>query len=697
MLLSNIWYYLCYYKNWIVSIFIFTILFFVSVFLSYFGSLHLLNVDKPLLAFFAESISYTLFVYMIAILLGILLVSSVCLIGFFRKKDLEVLLKIRTSVLKEELDDTVEHLKQYRRIVEDVPVGILFTHASKVLFVNDYMQKFLNVSSKDLPCTIRKLFQSSKEFLKFEQKALVALTRKSKFCGRVYLDDKKIGKRAFLVTAQIMKTKHPRKEIFWFFQDASAEVKNMELETYYQTVFCVLNVLHSADENMISEEEIIKMLLNEVISVFGIKTGVYFKCEKKLLKLVLSVGDIRPFGKKVSTARLDSKEDRERIVVQAALTQKGCIYNNVMSVPYYQKNLKIKSKKHSIGSMFSFPVIINGQLDGVICLHSQKLNGFTDNLVFRVQQLNDEICKNLANIRIRREAQVAIHQYEECLKDQIHELESNKKIMQRQAKEMHAMVADLILARDNSEAANRAKTEFLANVSHELRTPLNAILGFSEIIENETFGPLGNAQYKDYIKYISASGKHLLSLINDVLDLSRVEEGRQTLVDSEVAIGPLLDTVVSLIRRYPGGDKRKITIDTKLNDVVLKLDARSMKQIMLNVLSNAVKFTADKTGKIKIDLDWSSKKDLIIQVSDNGIGVPEDKMPVLFEPFVQAENAMTREHNGTGLGLALVRRLIEMQGGRVWAKSSEGKGTTLFLQFPKKRVIKGYIQEKRKK
>ena len=269
--------------------------------------------------------------------------------------------------------------------------------------------------------------------------------------------------------------------------------------------------------------------------------------------------------------------------------------------------------------------------------------------------------------------------------------------MQRQAKEMHAMVADLILARDNSEAANKAKTEFLANVSHELRTPLNAILGFSETIENETFGPMENKQYKEYIKYISASGKHLLSLINDVLDLSRVEEGRQTLVDTDVPMGPLLENVVSLIRRYPGGDKRKIAIDSKLKDAVLKVDARSMKQIMLNVLSNAVKFTSDKNGKIKIGIDWDAKKDLIIFVSDNGIGVPEDKMPVLFEPFVQAENAMTREHDGTGLGLALVRRLIEMHGGQVWAKSVEGKGTTLFLKLPKKRVIKGNIQTKRKK
>ncbi|MBR4927324.1 MAG: hypothetical protein IKY98_03245, partial [Alphaproteobacteria bacterium] len=629
--------------------------------------------------------------------LGILLVSSVWLIGFFRKKDLEVLLKIRTTDLKEELGNTLERLKKCRHIVEESPIGILFTHSSKVLFANDYLQKILKVSIKEFPCTTRKLFGTSKEFFKFEQKALVALTRKNKFSGRVYLEGKAGGKHAFLVTAQAIKTKYSRKEIFWFFQDAAADVKNVELETYYQMVFRVLSVLHLADENMISEEEIIKMLLKEVISVFGIKTGVYFKCDKNLLKLVLSVGDIRPFDKRVSIAHLDNKADRDRIVVQAALTQKGCVYNDVMSVPYYKKNLKTKIKKRMIASMFAFPVIIDGQLDGVICLHSQQLNGFTDNLVFRVQQLNDEICKNLANIRLRREAQVAIHQYEECLRDQIHELENNKKIMQRQAKEMHAMVADLILARDNSEAANKAKTEFLANVSHELRTPLNAILGFSETIENETFGPLANKQYKDYIKYISASGKHLLSLINDVLDLARVEEGRQTLIDEEVSLGPLLENVVSLIRRYPGGDKRKIIIDPKLNDIVLKVDARSMKQIMLNVLSNAVKFTSDKNGKIKIGCEWNDKKDLIVFITDNGIGVPEDKMPVLFEPFVQAENAMTREHDGTGLGLALVRRLIEMHGGHVWAESAEDKGTTLYLELPKKRVIKGNVQEKRKK
>ncbi|MGN1063363.1 MAG: ATP-binding protein, partial [Alphaproteobacteria bacterium] len=406
----------------------------------------------------------------------------------------------------------------------------------------------------------------------------------------------------------------------------------------------------------------------------------------KKLDCVFSAGEDKFFPDRPMNMDLSEKEVRETAAAKAVLNKHGYVYTDLTGIPYYQKYFTRQNKK-MIKSTFAYPMIVNGKVEGVISLYGYENNTFTDSLLFRIEQLNAEICKNLSNIRARRKAKEAIHQYEECLRTQIHELETNKKIMQRQAGEVNAMIGDLILARDAAEKANRTKTEFLANISHELRTPLNAILGFSEAIESETFGPIENKQYKDYIGYISTSGKHLLSLINDVLDLSCVEVGRHKMNEERIQVIPLIQDVISVITRYPGGDKRHITVTPKKSNIVLLADERSFKQILLNVLSNAIKFTQEN-GKIKISVGLTDKKELMITVTDNGVGIPKNKIGDLFQPFAQVENIMTREHEGSGLGLVLIRKLIELHGGRVWIESEEGKGTSVFLVFPKSRVFK---------
>ena len=693
---KDFFYYVRYYKNWIISFFIFTVLFFTSVFLSYFSSLHLLNVNKPLLAFFAESLSYTLFIYMMAMLLGIVLVVLVRLIGFFRKKDIEILLEVKTQFLKEEIEQVSAKLQQNDKMFSEIPLGIFMTIGNRVVYANDWIRRFWAEENLVLPIDKQKLFVPLREFTALEKKVILALMHQRRFSSQISLENKMGVKTLFQVTAYGNKFKDPKKGIIWFFQDASLEMKNVELETYYQTVFRVMSILHIAEEKGTPEKEILQQLLNEIIGVYGIKTAFYWKYLDKKLHFVFAAGEERSFPHRPQLIDLNDKENAGDAAVKAVLSKRACLCNDLMNDKYYKHYFVRKANKKQVKSNLCIPLIINDKVEGIISLWGYETGMFYDSFKFRLQQLTFEICRRLADIRARRKAKEAIHHYEECLRTQIHELETNKKIMQRQASEVNAMIGDLIMARDAAEKANRVKTEFLANISHELRTPLNAILGFSEAIENETFGPIENQQYKDYIGYITTSGKHLLSLINDVLDLSRVEVGKQKMNDEELKIWPVLNDVLSVIERYPGGDKRYITIKPKKSDLMLLADERSFKQIMLNVLSNAVKFTQDN-GKIDIFIELTDKKELQIKVSDNGIGIPKDKMSILFHPFSQVENVMTREHEGSGLGLTLIRKLMELHGGRVWIESEEGKGSSVFLLFPKSRVIDPSEKKKGKK
>ena len=693
MMPKDIVYYVKYYKNWIISIFIFTVLFFISIFLSYFCSLHLLHVDKPLLDFFAESISYTLFIYMVATLLGIVLISLVHLIGFFHKKDLEVLLELKTKFLKEEIHQVSDKLNVSDKILSEAPVGVFMTMGHNIVYANTWMKHVFFREEFTFPVERLKVFASRRDFIALEKKVLIALTTQKRFMTQVFLEDKRGHKTLYYVSAYCQKFKNPKKGIVWFVADASMEMKNIELEAYYQTVFRSVAILAASEEKGTPESEVLKQLAAEIIGVYGIKTFFYWRYDDKKLHFSFAVGEEKAFPNRPDVIDVCNKANAGDAAVKAVLTKKGCVCHDLMNDAYYKKYFTRKSNKKQVKSNLCIPLIINDKVEGVVSLWSYETDLFYDSFKFRLQQLSYEICHYLSDIRNRRKAKEAIRHYEECLRAQIHELENNKRIMQQQASEVNVMISDLIAARDEAEKANRVKTEFLANVSHELRTPLNAILGFSEAIENETFGPINNPQYKDYISYISTSGKHLLSLINDVLDLSRVEVGQQKMNEEKIHVEAVIADALSVIERYPGGDKRDITLIPKKSNLVLLADERSFKQIMLNILSNAVKFTPDN-GKIKIILSCTKKKELLIEVSDNGIGIPKDKMNDLFQPFSQVENIFTREHKGSGLGLVLIRKLVELHGGRVWIESEYGKGCSVFVLFPKNRLVNACLPVK---
>jgi PAS domain S-box-containing protein len=244
----------------------------------------------------------------------------------------------------------------------------------------------------------------------------------------------------------------------------------------------------------------------------------------------------------------------------------------------------------------------------------------------------------------------------------------------------------ILAARQQAEAANQAKSEFLARISHELRTPLNAVLGFSEILHSETLGPIGNRRYKEFAEHIHASGTHLLSLIDDILDLSKIEAGRLELREEVARIGELVESACYFMRHRAeaAGLSLSVTVADRLPP--LRADNRALKQVLLNLLSNAVKFTP-RGGSITLSAAREPDGGVSISVADTGIGIATDDIAKAMEPFGQVDSSLTRRYQGAGLGLPISRSLVELHGGRLELDSQPGVGTTARVRLPAERII----------
>ena len=261
----------------------------------------------------------------------------------------------------------------------------------------------------------------------------------------------------------------------------------------------------------------------------------------------------------------------------------------------------------------------------------------------------------------------------------IHDLSLARKAESERTLEALELNEKYSAEKERAEAANLTKSEFLANMSHELRTPLNAIIGFSDIMQCGMFGAVGDPRYQEYVKDIYSSGNYLLGVINDILDMSKIEAKRFSLDLEPVDLCPLITEAVRVVAVSAG--EKKIELVTRINDcMAVHADRRAIKQILLNLLSNAVKFTGNE-GRITVRARKTGGA-LALTIEDTGCGIPRKALRKLGQPFEQVQNQMTKSHNGSGLGLAISRSLTELHGGALKIRSREGVGTIVSVRIP---------------
>ncbi len=370
-------------------------------------------------------------------------------------------------------------------------------------------------------------------------------------------------------------------------------------------------------------------------------------------------------------------------------------------------NMQIESSTGAIKprTTVAIPLTCKGTIIGVLELASIKGYSQTDLAILK------KIANKLGNAIIAIQNTNELKKLSEKLTLSNTELHSSNNRLQAMNRELLSQQQELAKSHQRLEEISRTKSDFLANMSHELRTPLNSVIGFSEILQDRMFGPMNDKQL-EYINNILTSGKHLLSLINDILDLAKVESGKMEIEPDRFQLHHLLSSSLIMLREK--AIKKSLGLSLEIEpeaDIEIEADERKLKQIMFNLIANALKFT-NNGGKITIrarliqdtqlcrlpqpvpnqphlltaDAAESTVRDtnrfIEISVEDTGIGIKSENIPKLFHGYTQISSGYVKNHEGTGLGLALTKRLVELHGGRIWIESEYGKGSTFFFTLP---------------
>ncbi|MCL6707556.1 ATP-binding protein [Pseudomonas sp. R2.Fl] len=288
------------------------------------------------------------------------------------------------------------------------------------------------------------------------------------------------------------------------------------------------------------------------------------------------------------------------------------------------------------------------------------------------------------DITLLKRQQERLRDQERRLMATIGDLSASQKKLERQKAELSDANAKYQAEKDRAEAANKAKSEFLANMSHELRTPLNAILGFSEILQNGMFGPIGSPKYAEYARDIHDSGKHLLNVINDILDMSKIEAGQMRIRCEAIDLAPLIEESLRFTA-IPAEEKTIRVKQRVASGLSVHADRRAVKQVLLNLLSNAVKFT-DDGGRVELRARPSARG-VVLTIADTGIGIPQAALDKIGQPFEQVQSQYAKSKGGSGLGLAISRSLVALHGGGLKIRSREGRGTVVQITLPDRTTV----------
>jgi signal transduction histidine kinase len=332
------------------------------------------------------------------------------------------------------------------------------------------------------------------------------------------------------------------------------------------------------------------------------------------------------------------------------------LFHRVFHAPNYLElpltpNRRVGIEQAQILSLLRVPIFIRDQFFGGLALHTTTTyRTFTEDEIHLLQRIADQAAIALYNAQ-------SYERLEQLVKQRTEELEQEKLI---------------------SEAANHAKSEFLANMSHELRTPLTSILGFSQVLLQQIFGSL-NEKQQQYIACISSSGEHLLALINDILDLSKIEAGQEELLLEIIQVEDVCQACISLIQERANSRGLELILEIAPEVTTCVADQRRLKQILFNLIANAVKFTEAGSVKLKVN---ETESTIMFSVIDTGIGISEADQAYLFQTFRQLDSSLARKYQGTGLGLALARNLARLHGGDITVESELGRGSCFTLCLP---------------